>query len=129
MACSIMFRNTNSIVSESDVTNGHENQTVETTLIRPVDTRWNSYYMMMDVVQNKKSAITITAQNPELALPPSKQVRYQGSYFHLFLGSCGTFVAPRDQDKGLTNQQSITTNQFRESQSRGTTVNKFTSSP
>ena len=76
MACIIMFRNTNSIVSESDVTNGHENQTVETTLIRPVNTRWNSYYMMMDVVQNKKSAIRITAQNPELALPPSKQVRY-----------------------------------------------------
>ena len=52
----------------------NENQNVETALIRPTETRWNSYYMMMDVVQKKKSAITITTQNPELGIPAARQV-------------------------------------------------------
>ncbi|XP_063674798.1 uncharacterized protein LOC134813509 [Bolinopsis microptera] len=54
----------------------NENQAVEATLIRPVavDTRWNSYYMIFQAFQNKKYAITITAQNAELSLSASQQM-------------------------------------------------------
>jgi hypothetical protein len=51
----------------------NENQVSETALVKPVDTRWDSYFTMLEVVHKKRATITLTSQSPELAIPASKQ--------------------------------------------------------
>lgn len=52
----------------------NEHQSSETALITPCDTRWNSYYLMLQCVSSKKTAITLSQQQPELNLDAGQQI-------------------------------------------------------
>lgn len=54
------------------ILNGH--QSSETALITPCDTRWNSYYMMLQCISSKKTPVTISQQEPELELSAGQQM-------------------------------------------------------
>ena len=55
----------------------NENQTKPTALITPCDTRWNSWYSMMDCATMNKTAITIAQQDLALQITARLQVNYQ----------------------------------------------------
>ena len=55
----------------------NEDQVSENALVTPVDTRWNSYFYMLDCVQKNKGAISVTQLDESLELGARQQLNPQ----------------------------------------------------
>jgi len=63
------------LISGKQALNKHQDEDHYKSLVRVVETRWNSYYVMAETVMKNKTAVTLAQLDPDLNMSARKQVK------------------------------------------------------